>query len=141
MMLDERGKFSDDQAITATADSTNSYDQGAMGSTFDGASLVRKAGVLQNIPLLIQVTEDFNTLTSLTITIESDDDPAFGSATSVMSFSVPLASLVAGYVIPIQRLPVISERYIQINYTVVGTNPTTGKITAGFVAEVDGNLV
>jgi hypothetical protein len=35
----------------------------------------------------------------------------------------------------------MNERYMRIKYTVVGTAPTQGKITAGFVAAVDGAYV
>lgn len=142
MMTDKRSLFSDDQAITASAASSDYYDQGAMGVTANGAQLVRKAGVLQDIPLLVQVTADFNTLTSLQLIIESDDDSAFGSATAVYtSAAIPLASLVAGYTFHPHVLPVIKERYIRTRYVVVGANPTLGNITAGFVAAVDGNLM
>lgn len=125
MILDTQNLFSDAQAITGTAASTNYL------SPISGRNLGAK-----DIPLLIQVTEAFNTLTSLTIAIQTDDNTSFSSATTVYSIVVPLASLVAGYIVPLNYMPdtLIAEKYVRVLYTVTGSNPTTGKITAGFVA-------
>jgi hypothetical protein len=131
MILSAQQLFSDDQAITATADSTNVIDLGVPGTPYGGvAALTQDVGKGAKIPILIQVTEAFNTLTSLTISISTGATTALG--TSVISKVVPLADLVVGYQFPIEVLPnEITERYLGIEYTVTGTAPTTGKITAG----------
>lgn len=122
MILDKQTLFSDDQAIVATAVSENVIDLG----------VARELGKGVPIPVLIQVTEDFNTLTSLTIDLQVDDNAAMTSAKVVQSVSVLLADLVAGKRVPPMWLPEgIDEQYMTLNYTVVGTVPTTGKITAG----------
>lgn len=139
MILDKRASFSEEQAITGNAVSTNVYDLGAPGQTYDGAQIKRKMGVAGMIPMLVQVTEDFDALTSLNIALESDDSDAFASAKVIFSVDVLLADLVAGYIIPIDKLPrKIDEQFLRFNYTVTGANPTVGKISAGFVAAVDG---
>ena len=57
MLLDAQNLFSDAQAITATAASTNVIDTGSAKDDGKGAG----------VPLLIQCVEDFDNLTSLTI--------------------------------------------------------------------------
>ena len=142
MILDRRALLSDAQAIVATAVSTDSYDLGAPGKTYDGTQLKRNMGKAGMIPLLIQVVENFNLLTSLTFTLQTDEDSAFGSPKNVIAVTVPLAELVAGFILPIDKLPRgIVERYVRLNYTVAGTDPTEGAVTAGFVAAVDGAYV
>lgn len=131
MIFSVQQLFSDDQAIVATAISTNVIDTGVRGTPYGGkAPLHGDLGKGNSIPLLAQVTADFNTLTSLTIAIETGSTTALG--TVIESFSVPLADLVAGYQIPECDVPKGTvERYLGFRYTVVGTNPTTGAITAG----------
>lgn len=129
MLLDQQALFSAAQAITATAASTNVIDAGSN----------KDVGKYGDIPLLIQVVESFNTLTSLTVTVQTDDNSAFSSATDVLSLTIPLASLVQGYKSPVITLPMKIERYIRLNYTVTGTAPTAGKVTAGITGGVQTN--
>lgn len=129
MLLDQQALFSAAQAITATAASTNVIDTGSN----------KDVGKYGDIPLLIQVVEGFNNLTSLTVTVQTDDNSAFSSAADVLSMTIPLASLVLGYKSPVITLPMKMERYIRLNYTVTGTAPTTGKITAGITGGVQTN--
>lgn len=129
MLLDQQALFSAAQAITATAASTNVIDTGSN----------KDVGKYGDIPLLIQVVEGFNNLTSLTVTVQTDDNSAFSSAADVLSMTIPLASLVLGYKSPVITLPMKMERYIRLNYTVTGTAPTTGKVTVGITGGVQTN--
>jgi hypothetical protein len=131
MILSAQQIFSNDQAITASADSTNVIDLGVPGTPYGAvAPLNNDKGKGNKVPILIQVTEAFNTLTSLEIKISTGATTALG--TTVISKVVPLADLVLGYQFPVEVLPnEIDERYLGIEYVVVGTAPTTGKITAG----------
>jgi hypothetical protein len=136
MIFDKTNLFSDAQAITATAASTNAIDLGATGRVLGGSvNLVRDIGLGQDIPLRIQIVEAFNNLTSLAVTIQVDDNEAFASPTTVTSQTIALAGLTLGaifnglYFVP----PKTNERYVRLNYTVAGTAPTLGKVTAGFV--------
>lgn len=125
MIFDSTFLFSDDQAVTATANSTNIVDLGVS----------RDIGKGVPIPLLIQVTADFATLTSLTVTVETDDNDSFSSATTLASSgAIAAADLVAGYQFPLQYMPIGTERYLRITYTVAGTAATAGTVTAGVVA-------
>ena len=122
MILDSQGLFSDDQAITASAASTNYIDL----QTADNI------GIGGAIPLLIQVTEAFDNLTSLAVAVQQDDNSSFSSATTLATATLTLAELVQGAKFPIHFMPRNGERYIRVYYTVTGTAPTAGQVTAGF---------
>lgn len=142
MILDKETLVSDEQAITATAVSTNVLDLGAMGiAQYNQIQLVRNIKG-HKVPFLVQVVEDFATLTSLTIEYQYSVDEAFTSPIVALSVTVPVAQLLAGYILPVERLPRgIKGRYFRLNYTVGGTNATAGKIVAGVVASIDAAYV
>lgn len=133
MIFSQNLLYSDKQAITADARSTNIIDHGANGTVYGAsAALPRDNGKGAKVPLLIQVTEAFNNLTSLTVSYQVDNDVAFGSPKTVISATFALADLVVGAQLPIDVIPLGSnERYSSIYYDVTGTAPSTGKITAG----------
>ncbi len=138
MIMDRTLLFSDGQAITATAASTNVVDLGATGTVYGASSpMVRDVGHGNDVDLVVTATQSFNNLTSLTISIQVDDNAAFSSPTTVFtSPAYTLAQLAAGakYLLPDTLPGGTNERYVRLNYTVAGTAPTTGKITAGIVA-------
>ncbi|RWF70081.1 MAG: hypothetical protein EOQ34_19865 [Mesorhizobium sp.] len=135
MIFDMQTLLSDAQAITATAASTNTIDLGPIAT-----GIVRDIGKGKPIPLRIQVVEAFNNLTSLTVALQTDDNTGFASAKTVWSQVVVLADLIAGKVIVPEWIPRgTDERYMRLNYTVTGTAPTTGKITAGVVMGAQSN--
>lgn len=135
MIFDKLGLFSNAQAITASAASTDIVDFGAPGTPIRAAAALSQDLGKSIIPIRVQVVTTFATLTSLTVSWQMDNDEAFGSATTVWaSQAVPLASLVAGYVFNVQHVPLLSEeRYGRLLYTVGGSNATAGAVTAGFV--------
>lgn len=136
MLLDELTLFSDQQAITASAASTNHVDLGATATPPLGNALVRDIGGANDIPLLVQVTEAFDNLTSLRVDIQVDDNNSFSSAKVVgSSGEILLADLVAGKQMPMPVIPAgTNERYLRLFYTVTGTAPTAGKVTASVSA-------
>lgn len=140
MILDLNAIFSNAQAITASAVSTNVIDLGAPGrAAYGNVQLVRN-NKGDCIPLLIQVVQNFATLASLTITIQGSVDEAFTSPVALAaSPAIPVASLVAGFIYrPLIELPRNNiYRYVRINYTVGGSNATAGQVTAGIVTAVD----
>lgn len=136
MIFSKQSLFSEDQAITASAASTNYYDLGAPGTVYGHASaLAPDQGTGEKIPLRIQVTEAFATATSVKVAVQVDDNTSFSSATIVLETeAIPIATLIAGYVFNIDALPMLTnERYVRLYYTVAGSNATAGKITAGVV--------
>ena len=143
MIVDNTLVLSDSQAVTATARSTNIIDIQAAGTPWGATNAVRRdIGIATEIPLLIEITEGFNNLTSLTVQLEVDDDPAFGSPRVV---AVGPATLVGNLGIgarisfPAELPEGTSERFLGLRYTVTGVAPTLGKVFAAIVAGVQTN--
>lgn len=125
MIFDKQALFSEDQALTVSAASSNVIDLG------DDSARVQALNEKGDLEVMIQVTTAFAGGTSLKATLQSDDDEAFGSPTTVLdSAAVVTASLVQGYQFPFGELPRISERYLRVAYTIVGTM-SAGKVFAG----------
>jgi hypothetical protein len=142
MILSNEQLFSDDQAITATAISTNVIDLGAPGTPYGAAApLNQDIGKGGMVPVLVQVTEAFDALTSLTITVEVSDAAGLTSPVVLATETILLADLVAGKQMFNQVLPNgADKRYLGVRYTVTGTAPTVGKITAGITMGNQTNL-
>ena len=140
MIFSAQQLFSDDQAITGDADSTNVIDLGVPGTPYGAAAALNDdVGKGAKVPLLVQVTVDFNTLTSLNINLSTGATTALG--TTIATQNILLADLVAGKQINLDFLPNgIVERYLGVEYDVVGTDPTEGNITAGIVMGVQTNV-
>lgn len=130
MFIDKENLFSNAQAITATAASSDVID-------LDGqaVSAARKKGAIGiDLEILAQVVESFATLTSLTVALQTDDDSAFGTAeTVVQTAAIATASLVVGHQFRLSSLPHRLKRYVRLLYTVAGSNATAGKVTAALV--------
>lgn len=126
MIFDLTNKFSSDQAVTSTAASENVIDLGASG---------RDIGIGEVVPLRIAVTEDFATLTSLQVSVQTSDTEGSGYVDVILSPAIAAASLVNGYVFNINSVPRgVLGRYVRLNYTVAGSAATAGKINAGITA-------
>ena len=123
MITDVKEVFSDNQAITATADS----------DTLDFGVADPNTGEGTPIRVFVNVTEDFNNLTSLKIDLQdSADNNTF--ATVGLTKTVLLAGLKAGQRVFEMFLPPKHRRYGKFVYTVTGTNPSTGKVYAAKAA-------
>lgn len=133
MILSAQQLFSDDQEVTATAISANVIDLGAPGTPFGAvAPLNQDIGKGNHVPVLIQVTEDFATLTSLTVTLEVSAAAGLTSPKVLATETILVADLVAGKQTFMQCLPNGADlRYLGVRYTVNGSNATAGAITAG----------
>jgi len=73
MILDKQNLFSDDQAVTVTADSTNVIDLGIAGM-----------GKGEPVRLIAQVTETFDGGTSLQVSLVTSDSSTFNGATTLV---------------------------------------------------------
>jgi hypothetical protein len=117
MYIDSQHLFSDAQALTATAASTNLIDLGAD----------RNIGIGE--PIAVVLTVDVaagGTSPTLAVAVQADDNSSFSSAATVVSSATLTGSqMTAGaqFVIPIPA-DLLTERYIRLNYTVGGTSPT-----------------
>lgn len=116
-MRDETLFYSKEQAVTATANSTNVLDLG-------GGDLVH------GLYLVLQVGTAFAGLTKLVPTLETADDAAFSSAETVMTLpDYSAESLTENKVLCKVCLPVGMKKYSRIKYTVTGTG-TAGTMSA-----------
>lgn len=137
-IIDAFALFSNDQAITADAASTDHYD----------LQEVRDLGPGCPLWVVITITETFDNLTSLAINLRVDDNDSFSSPTIIAGTgSIAAASLVAGarfaIAIPPNGIAVGGEQYMHVYYDVIGTNPANGKVHAYLSPNVpqDGDIV
>jgi len=126
MILDLENLFSNNQDLAQTAaayDSTNVI------------QLPKRSSLGEPLHLLIQVTETFVGATAtMTIDVETDDNAAFASATTLASTAaIGVATLVAGYEFTIHFVPRADEGFLRLEYTIGTATTTAGKITAGLV--------
>ena len=131
MILDRQNLFSLNQAITATAVSTDVIDLGP--EMWAGT-----AGSDREIPIELTVTESFTSggATTLQVEVQSSVNEAFSAPIKhLLTDVIPKADLAVGKVLSKGlSLPADVKRYVRLNY-VVATGPfTAGKITAGIVA-------
>jgi hypothetical protein len=140
MIVDANNIFSDSQAITATADSTNVLDLGAPGTPYGSPAAVEQdVGKANCIPLAVSVAQAFNNLTSLAVSLQTSPDNS--TYTEVATRTYTLAQLGLGQLSFPAEIPIgANARYLKLTYTVVGTAPTTGKIFASVVAARQSNL-
>jgi hypothetical protein len=134
MILDLESMFSDDQALTVTAVSTNVIDLGATGTPpLSSTALTRDLGPGTPIDILIQLTvASGGTSPTLIATLQKDTVENFASA-EVVAVSATLVAGAVGDRLSIQWIPDgADQRYLRLNYTLAGTNPTY-TVTAGIV--------
>ena len=120
MILDEQGLFSNKQAVKASCVSENILDMGKREVSFGTP-----------IELFIQIAEEFNNLTSLTIKVQTSKDEDFADAVDLIEHTMKLAELKQGAVSSIKFLPKGNLGYMRLSYVVTGTAPTKGSILAG----------
>lgn len=141
MILDKQLIFSEFQAITGTEISENVVQIPESGVVpYEGGQIDRNLGPGMKIPLLIQAVQQFNNLTSLTVTLETADDAGLTTNAQVLysTGAVPLADLVAGWQAPVTAMPnFVLRDFLGLRYTVAGSAPTTGQITAAITMGVD----
>lgn len=141
MYVDKQAEFSDSQAVTVTAISTNVMD---LVSNSSGKNPLRDIGTGQDVYLVVMTTvaaTDVGSDATLAVTLESDsvealsDSPTIHFTTGTLAFA---AFSPAGTVLAAVKLPKGSyERYLGVRYT-VGAGPlTAGNFDAFLTTDVD----
>lgn len=139
MFMDADLLFSDAQAVTAAAASTNYYDTGPLFSGNTG----RRLGVSDELYFSISVDTtmtDSGSDSTLAVTLETDDNTSFSSASTVATLVTIPAVTTAGtkYFV---RVPVATtvpyERYIRIYFTPANGNLSAGAFTVAMVKNID----
>lgn len=123
--IDGQAFFSDAQAVTVTAASTNSHNLINTTPQLAGGA---------DCFVEVRVDTAFAGGTSITASLQTDSDGAFGSATTVTTGSTVLtASATAGAsLLRFNLKGATLEQYIRVYYTVVGTM-SAGKVDAYLV--------
>lgn len=129
MYLDAELLFSHSQKITVTAGSDNVLDLGGIGSIENGGMPV--------FPL-VQITEGFEGLVSLTVHIQScrkETKPEEGDWQTIMSSKVlPLAEISKPCSVGFGSLPPKAGNYLRVLYEVDGT-AAKGAVTSALVLD------
>lgn len=114
-MRDETLFYSKEQALTATANSTDTLCLGG-------------GDIVHGLYFVLQVGKAFAGLTKVAVSLETSDDEAFTSPETVMALpEYPVASLTENAVLCKVCLPLGMKKYSRVKYTV------TGKGTAGTI--------
>ena len=132
MIIDRFNEYSDAQAVTASAASTNVVD-------------LKAAGNIEGKPYYLHVKVNTAATASgdatVTFALQTDSDEAFGSATTLWtSAAIGKAALTAGTEVvrlPINGMPL--KRYTRVYYTVATGPLTAGKFDAFLSADGDTN--
>jgi uncharacterized protein YdbL (DUF1318 family) len=108
MYQDAHNQFSSAQAVTATAASTNLIDLGA----------IRNMGVGENLYLVVVCTTamtDAGSDSTLAVTVETDDNSSFSSATTTQTIGTFAAVSAAGTKLVARIQPdQMNERYVRL---------------------------
>ena len=128
MFVDKQAEFSNSQAVTAAAISTNQYDRG-LGRN----ALVDLGAGASGLFLVVQIDTAFSggAATALTITLESDVASTLASAPVVhySSGAIAAASLVPGGLLLIPMPAGNYKEFVGLRYT-----PTGGSFGAGAIS-------
>jgi len=136
MYLDAKNEFSDAQAVTSTAISSNVIDLGATNTLKD-------IGTGQDVYLVVSTqtaATDSGSDATLTVTLESDSTANLATSATVHFSTGALAFAAfspAGSVLAAVKLPAGNyERYVGVRYTVASGPLTAGKFDAFLTTDV-----
>ena len=131
MYIDAHNLFSDAQAITADAASTNLIDLGA----------IRNIGVGQPLYVVIVcdvAMTDASSNSTCTVTVETDDNASFSSATTAQTIGTFAALSAAGTrKVALIQPDAVNERYMRLKYTMANGDLSTGSFTAFLTQNID----
>ena len=116
MYIDSLYEFSRAQALSASGASTNVIDLSSDRDIGPGRPLW--------VVIAVQVAADNTTGDeTYSIALQTDDNAAFSSPTTIATVAPAAASLPAGARLVI-GMPFANERYLRLNYTLGGTTPS-----------------
>ena len=132
MILDKQLVFSDAQAVTASANSSNILD----------LSAIRDVGTGENLYLVVVCVvamTDGSSNSTVAVTLASDDNESLSTPTTRMTIGTFAALSAAGtrFVARLQPEVLGIERYLGVVYTVANGDLTTGSFDAFICHDVD----
>ena len=126
--------LSDNQALVATANSEDVINLGsAPGAVpYQTNAIARFLNGGGALPITIQITESFATATSYKFQFVTSAAENLGTPTVIWdSGAIAIATLVAGYRLPIRYLPPFTPlQYLGMIYTEAGSTATAGSVFA-----------
>jgi len=140
MIMDKLLEFSDAQAVTATAVSTNVVDLYPLGNN-QVTNLTRDIGTGENIYLIVNTltaATDASSDATLTITLESDDNTSMSSPTvhfSTAALAFAAFSPAGTNLVKIKLPAGAYERYLAVRFTVASGPLTAGTFDAFLVKD------
>lgn len=141
MIMDKFLEFSDAQAVTSTAISTNVVDTYPLGNGV-GTNTVRDIGTGEGMTLVVITNTnctDTSSDATLTVTLESDSTENLATSATVHFSTGAIAFAgfaTAGTVLANVKLPAGSyERYLGVRYTVASGPLTAGAFDAFLVKD------
>lgn len=141
MYIDKQAEFSDGQAVTSTAISTNVMD---LISNESGKNALRDIGTGQDVYLVVltrTAATDTSSDATLTVSLESDSTADLATSATVHYTTGALAFATfspAGAELAAVKLPKGNyERYLGVRYTVASGPLTAGNFDAFLTTDVD----
>lgn len=155
MYVDKQLEFSDAQAVTSTAISSNVYDiltkttgAATISAVTAGNARIDLGGMFQDIYLVVQTAvaiTDTSSDATLIVTFETADDVGLSTNATVLLTSGTLAFATyasAGSQILVAKLPsALFRRYIGVRYTVASGPFTAGAIDAFITTTPQSNRI
>lgn len=130
MILDKELLFDDSAAHLTTEASTNYVDLAAVRRLGNGRPIYFFA-------IVDTAFTDSSSNSTMTLTLETDDNTSFSSATTAQTVGTFAALSAIGTRLAVAlQLDTINERYLRLKYTVANGDLTTGAFTAGLVLDV-----
>lgn len=131
MYVDAQNQYSNAQAVTASAASTNLIDHGQARDLGTGEDIYL-------VVLCVVAMTDASSDSTVAVTLETDDNSGFSSATTGMTIGTFAATSAAGTGFYVKLQPgTVDERYSRVYYTVANGNLTTGSFDAFLTNNID----
>lgn len=135
MLIDLFNQFSDAQAVTASAISTNVIDANHVSNT------LKDLGAGEELYLCVVCTTamtDASSDSTVTVTLESDSTANLATSATVHVTLPVFAALSAAGTQRVVAIPqsLLYEQYVGVRYTVANGSLTTGSFTAFLTKEV-----
>lgn len=125
MIIDSRLEFSDGQAVSASAASTNYIDLSVVGDAINELFLV---------VIVDTASDSADDGETVTAKLQSDDNASFSSAKDETA-AVSCAQIDAGTTVLVTRIPRGLQRYVRMYYTVGGTALSVNPAVTAFLTD------
>ena len=117
MILDSQNRFSDSQALTATAASTDSIDLGFDNNVGIGEPM-------SVVVFLETAADDADADETYSVDLEADSVSGFGSAVVIATRAIPRGTASGEKFVLSVPADLSADQFLRLNYTLGGTTPS-----------------